>query len=141
MIVDSSALLARLFNEAAAERCARSMNYADELRMSSANYFEAAIVVDRRGNAVARRLFDELIREIELLAPAQVTLLADRRKFPPYGLDGGEAGKPGQASVTPKGNASVGATPEPLPGKCSRQLHAGDTLRLETPGGGGWGKP
>jgi len=84
---------------------------------------------------------DGLIREIELLAPAQVTLLADRRKFPPYGLDGGEAGKPGQASVTPKGNASVGATPEPLPGKCSRQLHAGDTLRLETPGGGGWGKP
>lgn len=78
---------------------------------------------------------DGLIREIELLADAQVTLLADRRKFRPYGLAGGEDGAPGRASLCSPGG--VGETE--LPGKCSRKAHAGDILRLETPGGGGWG--
>ena len=76
-----------------------------------------------------------LIREIELLADAQVTLLADRRKFSPYGLEGGEAGAPGRALITP----ANGGAPMELPGKCSRKLEKGDVLRLETPGGGGWG--
>ena len=76
-----------------------------------------------------------LIREIELLADAQVTLLADRRKFSPYGLEGGEAGAPGRAFITP----ANGGAPMELPGKCSRKLEKGDVLRLETPGGGGWG--
>ena len=79
---------------------------------------------------------DGLIREIELLADAQVTLLADRRAFSPYGLDGGEAGAPGKATITP----ADGSQPVELPGKCSRKLQKGDILRLETPGGGGWGK-
>jgi N-methylhydantoinase B len=77
-----------------------------------------------------------LIREIELLADAQVTLLADRRNFRPYGLSGGEEGAPGRASVT---QASTGETIQ-LPGKCSQPLRQGDILRLETPGGGGWGE-
>jgi N-methylhydantoinase B len=80
---------------------------------------------------------DGLIREVELLADAQVTLLADRRKFPPYGLEGGEPGANGQASFLAPGDS----TPTELPGKCSRQLPAGSILRIETPGGGGWGKP
>ena len=79
---------------------------------------------------------DGLIREIELLADAQVTLLADRRAFSPYGLDSGEAGAPGKATITP----ADGSQPVELPGKCSRKLQKGDILRLETPGGGGWGK-
>jgi N-methylhydantoinase B len=80
---------------------------------------------------------DGLIREIELLADAQVTLLADRRKSQPYGLQGGEAGASGKALITPaNGSASV-----ELPGKCSRKLQKGDLLSLETPGGSGWGKP
>jgi N-methylhydantoinase B len=65
---------------------------------------------------------DGLIREVELLADAEVTLLADRRKFSPYGLGGGGDGAPGRA------------------GKCSRQFKKGDVLRIETPGGGGWGE-
>jgi len=80
---------------------------------------------------------DGLIRQIEILADAQVTLLADRRGFQPYGLQGGESGSPGKAAVTP----ANGTNPLELPGKCSRRLQKGDTLCLETPGGGGWGKP
>jgi N-methylhydantoinase B len=79
---------------------------------------------------------DGLIREIELLAPAQVTLLAERRKFRPWGLQGGEDGAAGRATVV---KAATGEQVE-LPGKCSLHLEAGDVLRIETPGGGGWGK-
>jgi len=79
---------------------------------------------------------DGLIRELELLADAEVTLLADRRTFRPYGLEGGAAGAPGSAAVT---QAATGEQIE-LPGKCSRRLAKGDVLRIETPGGGGWGK-
>ena len=78
---------------------------------------------------------DGLIREIELLAPAQVSLLADRRRCRPWGLQGGGDGAPGRATVTgPDSRES-----RELPGKCSVYLAAGDILRLETPGGGGWG--
>lgn len=79
---------------------------------------------------------DGLIREIELLAPAQVTLLAERRKFRPWGLQGGEDGAAGRATVV---KSATGEQVE-LPGKCSLHLEAGDILRIETPGGGGWGK-
>jgi N-methylhydantoinase B len=78
---------------------------------------------------------DGLIREIELLAPAQVTLLAERRKFHPWGLQGGEAGAAGRATVKA---ARTGEETE-VAGKCSLYLEAGDVLRIETPGGGGWG--
>ena len=76
-----------------------------------------------------------LVREIELLANAEVTLLADRRIFRPYGLQGGEEGAAGHAWITKDG----GVTETELPGKCSLRLSKGDRLRLETPGGGGWG--
>jgi N-methylhydantoinase B len=79
---------------------------------------------------------DGLVREIELLAPAQVTLLADRRSSGPWGLQGGENGAPGRATVF-EGESGQGRE---LPGKCSLHLAAGDVLRLETPGGGGWGR-
>jgi N-methylhydantoinase B len=79
---------------------------------------------------------DGLVREIELLADAEMTLLAERRRFRPYGLAGGADGAAGRAFVT---RAATGETEE-LPGKCSRQLKKGDVLRIETPGGGGWGK-
>ena len=78
---------------------------------------------------------DGLVREIELLTEAQVTLLADRRRFRPYGLQGGEEGALGRASVTQPGNE-----PFELAGKCSQRLGEGSVLRLETPGGGGWGR-
>jgi N-methylhydantoinase B len=78
---------------------------------------------------------DGLIREIELLADAQVTLLAERRKFRPYGLQGGEPGAPGRAVLIQAGSGEESE----LPGKCSRRLSKGDIVRIETPGGGGWG--
>jgi N-methylhydantoinase B len=79
---------------------------------------------------------DGLIREIELLADAQVTLLAERRKLRPYGLQGGEEGAAGRAWLIKAGSEEV----TELPGKCSYRLAKGDRLHLETPGGGGWGK-
>jgi N-methylhydantoinase B len=91
---------------------------------------------DRSGGVGEFKGGDGLIREIELLADAQVTLLADRRRFRPYGLEGGEDGAPGRASVVPCGEVNAAE----LPGKCSRQLRKGSRLRLETPGGGGWCK-
>ena len=86
------------------------------------------------GGAGEFRGGDGLIREVELLADAQMTLLADRRKLQPYGLEGGDPGAPGRASITRDEETKE------LPGKCSQRLEEGDILRIETPGGGGWGK-
>ncbi|HEY2419741.1 MAG TPA: hydantoinase B/oxoprolinase family protein, partial [Steroidobacteraceae bacterium] len=77
---------------------------------------------------------DGLIREIELLGDAQVTLLSDRRTIQPWGLAGGESGAPG-ATV-----ATIDGVEERLPGKCTRVMPAGSRLRVESPGGGGWGR-
>ncbi len=77
---------------------------------------------------------DGLIREVELLGDAQVTQLADRRRIAPWGLAGGGPASLGRSVVS--GNGAE----EELPGKCSRELQAGSRLRIETPGGGGWGR-
>jgi N-methylhydantoinase B len=77
---------------------------------------------------------DGIIREIELLAGAQVTLLADRRKMQPWGLAGGNPGAPGQTTIVRNG------ADETLPGKCTRSLPAGTRIRIESPGAGAWGK-
>lgn len=85
------------------------------------------------GGSGAHRGGDGLIREIELLAPSQVTLLADRRVSAPYGLYGGAAGKTGISSLMENNHRTE------LPGKCNVQVAAGSVLRIDTPGGGGWG--
>lgn len=77
---------------------------------------------------------DGIVREIELLSPAKVTLLTDRRVFAPYGLFGGSPGELGRSVLISRGQSSV------LPGKCSFDVGPGDIIRMETPGGGGWGK-
>ena len=77
---------------------------------------------------------DGVIREIETLAKARMSLLADRRKRAPYGLHGGGTGKVGSGAIISKGRARrIGS-------KGSWELEAGDRVRIETPGGGGWGK-
>jgi N-methylhydantoinase B len=91
---------------------------------------------DGSGGAGKFRGGDGLIREVEMLTPTQLTLLAERRRFRPYGLEGGGQGAAGAARIVKAGNAGELL----LPGKCSRQLDAGDAVRIETPGGGGWGK-
>jgi N-methylhydantoinase B len=76
---------------------------------------------------------DGIIREIQVLTDCQLTLLSDRRKFPPYGLDGGEPGKTGR-------NLLIRDKQEiHLPGKGSLELRKGDILSIHTPGGGGYG--
>ena len=87
------------------------------------------------GGAGQFRGGDGLIREVELLADAQVTLLAERRKFRPWGLQGGDDGASGKATLFVGG----GGEGRELPGKTSLHAKAGDVLRIETPGGGGWG--
>ncbi|MGA7857238.1 MAG: hydantoinase B/oxoprolinase family protein [Terracidiphilus sp.] len=91
---------------------------------------------DGSGGAGQFRGGDGLIRELEMLAPVRLTLLADRRRFRPYGLWGGEAGAAGAAWIINAGSAEESL----LPGKCGCQLGAGATLHLETPGGGGLGR-
>jgi N-methylhydantoinase B len=77
---------------------------------------------------------DGVIREIETLAPARMSLLADRRKCAPYGLAGGDSGKPGTAAIIRDGRKrKIGS-------KGSWELEAGDRVRIESPGGGGFGK-
>jgi N-methylhydantoinase B len=76
---------------------------------------------------------DGIVREIEVLADADVTLLADRRTLGPYGLNGGEDGAPGRAQVIRSDKASE------LPGKFNIRLRAGERIRIESPGAGGFG--
>jgi N-methylhydantoinase B len=77
---------------------------------------------------------DGIVREIEVLTDAEVTLLSDRRLRGPWGLSGGADGLPGNASVVRR-NGAV----EKLPGKFNVRLAKGERIRIETPGGGGWG--
>ena len=79
---------------------------------------------------------DGIVREIEVLADSEVTLLADRRQERPYGLQGGEPGAAGRTEVL-----RADGKQEQLAGKASVRLKAGERIRVETPGGGGWGKP
>ena len=83
------------------------------------------------GGEGARRGGDGIIREIEALAPMRFTLITERRRHPPAGREGGGDGARGR-------NLLNG---EELPSKCSGELRTGDRLRLETPGGGGFGTP
>ena len=78
---------------------------------------------------------DGIVREIEVLTDAQVTLLADRRSRGPYGLAGGSDGAPGRTRIV-----RTDGSEEELPGKTSVRLRAGESIRVESPGGGGWGK-
>jgi N-methylhydantoinase B len=78
---------------------------------------------------------DGIVREVELLADSEVTLLADRRNRGPYGLQGGSDGAAGRTEVVHTDGAS-----EALPGKTSVRLRKGDRVRIESPGGGGWGE-
>ncbi|MFZ0914840.1 MAG: hydantoinase B/oxoprolinase family protein [Candidatus Korobacteraceae bacterium] len=87
------------------------------------------------GGAGKHRGGDGIVREMEVLADATVTLLADRRKSRPYGLAGGEDGAPGRTEIL----RADGST-ELMPSKGSTRLRRGERVRIETPGGGGWGQ-
>ncbi|MBZ5599512.1 MAG: hydantoinase B/oxoprolinase family protein [Acidobacteriia bacterium] len=76
---------------------------------------------------------DGIVREVEVLTDAEVTLLAERRTRGPYGLRGGKDGAPGKATVI-RGDGSS----QELPGKFNVRLRKGERIRIETPGGGGF---
>jgi N-methylhydantoinase B len=73
---------------------------------------------------------DGVVREFEALAAMDATLLTERRR---HGPAGGAGGSDGAAGVNQLNGAE-------LPSKITLRLTAGDVLRIETPGGGGWGK-
>jgi N-methylhydantoinase B len=92
----------------------------------------------RRGTGGAGKFSggDGIVRDVEFLAPARVTILSERRKFPPQGFHGGHHGEPGENVLLRGGYEEVH-----LAGKETLDVEAGDVLSLRTPGGGGWGKP
>ncbi len=77
---------------------------------------------------------DGVVREVELLTEAQFAILCERRKLGPWGLAGGGAGKPGQNWLL------AGGRRDRLPGKVTRVAPRGAVIRMETPGGGAWGR-
>jgi N-methylhydantoinase B len=108
---------------------AEALEYAYPLRVRRYSLRPAS------GGGGEHRGGDGIIREIEVLTDCQVTLLAERRTRGPWGLAGGNAGRPGKASVIRR-DGSI----EEMPGKFSTRLQAGERVRIESPGGGGWGR-
>jgi N-methylhydantoinase B/oxoprolinase/acetone carboxylase alpha subunit len=75
-----------------------------------------------------------IIREYEFSCPTEVSIMSERRKFAPYGLQGGENGKSGRNLLISKGKRKT------LSSKVNLHVGPGDVLRIETPGGGGHGQ-
>jgi N-methylhydantoinase B len=74
---------------------------------------------------------DGIVRELEALEPMTYSLIAERRRHPPPGAAGGQPGSRGRDQLNRAG----------IPGKSTGTLQPGDRLRIETPGGGGYGSP
>ncbi|MBV9769723.1 MAG: hydantoinase B/oxoprolinase family protein [Bryobacterales bacterium] len=89
----------------------------------------------RTGGAGKHRGGDGIVREFEFLTRADVTILSDRRERSPYGLLGGKPGARGRNSLL------RGTRTTAISGKARFEAKVGDVLRIETPGGGGYGKP
>ena len=77
---------------------------------------------------------DGLIREFEALSDMECAMLSDRRKFGPYGLAGGASGAPGRAEIR------IGNRCQVLASKGAWPFPKSAILKIESPGGGGWGK-
>jgi len=82
------------------------------------------------GGAGEQRGGDGIVRSVRVLEPASLSLLADRRRHPPRGVEGGEPGAVGENLLND----------EELPPKVSQELEEGDVVTVKTPGGGGYGR-
>jgi N-methylhydantoinase B len=96
----------------------------------------------RRGSGGAGRWRggDGVVRALELLAPARVTVMSDRRVRGPYGLQGGAPGATGKNSVGRNSVSSNARREQRLSGKFQIDLDAGAVLTVASPGGGGFGR-
>jgi N-methylhydantoinase B len=108
---------------------AEALEYAYPLRVRRYGLRRGSGGVGRHGGG------DGVVREIEVLTNAEVTLLADRRSRGPWGLQGGGEGVPGKASVE-----DADGKHRELPGKFNVRLKKGERIRIESPGAGGWGR-
>jgi N-methylhydantoinase B len=81
------------------------------------------------GGAGRHRGGDGVVRELRVLEPCRLSIISERRVHAPQGERGGAPGTPGRNSLNG----------DPLPGKVTRDLAAGDVVTIETPGGGGFG--
>jgi N-methylhydantoinase B len=88
------------------------------------------------GGAGEHRGGDGVVRELEALSDMTFSLIGERRRHAPPGAHGGKPGKRGRDLLI-----APGEPPRGLPAKTTGTLHAGERLRLETPGGGGYGRP
>ena len=95
---------------------------------------EAFQVREDSGGAGRWRGGDGIVRKLRFREPMQVVILANHRIVPPFGLEGGDAGKVGRTSIL-RNDGSV----EVLNSSDRRDVAAGDVIVVETPGGGGWG--
>jgi N-methylhydantoinase B len=82
------------------------------------------------GGAGKQRGGDGIVRSVRVLEPASLSLLTDRRRHAPRGIEGGEPGEVGKNLLND----------EELPPKVSRDLEEGDVVTVRTPGGGGYGQ-
>ncbi len=89
----------------------------------------------RKGSGGAGRFpgGDGIIRQYRFLEDSHVSLITERREKRPWGARGGEDGKSGRNTLV------SGGEEKKLPAKCSVAVKAGEAVRIETPGGGGWG--
>jgi N-methylhydantoinase B/oxoprolinase/acetone carboxylase alpha subunit len=87
------------------------------------------------GGRGARRGGEGIVREYEFRVPVDLTVISERRRFAPYGQQGGGPGAKGRNTIISQGRTRV------VGSKANVKLGPGDRLRIETPGGGGHGKP
>ena len=88
------------------------------------------------GGAGAHRGGDGTIRRMRFLEPMTASILSNRRRVPPFGVAGGEPGAPGVNRIERRDGRG-----EDLPATARAGMEPGDVFVIETPGGGGYGKP
>jgi len=108
------------------------LNQLNQLKHLTPLQVEKYRIRSNSGGAGRFRGGDGIVRSFRLLLPAQVTILSERRKFAPYGLDGGESGETGRNTLK-RNNQDI-----ELDGKVSFTGDNEDVIEIRTPGGGGF---
>jgi N-methylhydantoinase B len=96
--------------------------------------FTAYRIREGSGGAGLYRGGDGIVRAFKVLQPCRISVLSDRFRRGPWGLQGGGSGKPGKVTIV-RSDGRV----EEMPSKFTVDLFPGDEVVIETPGGGGWG--